>query len=48
MNAKFGETVTEAEFTIDYVDDVWFRITVKDEYGKVAHTQSYMINETVD
>lgn len=43
VNAKKGETVNEAEFEIDYVDDIWFRITVRDKYGKVAHTQSYKI-----
>lgn len=43
VNARKGEFVTEAEFDIDYTDDVWFRITVRDQYGKVAHTQAYNI-----
>lgn len=39
-NAVWGENLTEAEFLLD-PSDGYFRISVADQYGNVAHTQSY-------
>lgn len=39
-----GEDITSFEFDI-LESDVYFRITVKDKYGKVAHTHAYYLED---
>lgn len=42
VNADENETVTETEFKVRE-DDLYFRITVTDKFGKHANTQAYTI-----
>lgn len=42
VNADENEAVTEAEFKVR-ADDLYFRITVTDKFGKHANTQAYFI-----
>ncbi|MBR2043510.1 MAG: hypothetical protein IJ946_04140 [Clostridia bacterium] len=42
LNAKVGETVSRAEFTVDK-NDRYFRISVKDKNGNFAYTQGYEV-----
>lgn len=39
-----GENLTKAEFEI-FDDEEYFRITVRDKYGKSAHTRAYFVDE---
>ncbi|MCQ3035651.1 MAG: hypothetical protein MJ248_05520 [Bacilli bacterium] len=39
-----GEDLTKADFKI-FGGEVYFRITVKDKYGHVAHTHAYYLNK---
>jgi len=43
----WGENITEATFTLKE-NDVYFRITVRDANGKVAHTNAYFIKDLKD
>lgn len=44
-DAVWGEDVTQAEFSLDPTDG-YFRITVVDQYGYAAHTQSYPVDNS--
>lgn len=44
VNAKIGEAVTEAEFTVSK-DTKWFRIVVTDDCGYKAYTNAYFIED---
>lgn len=40
----FKENITKATFKL-YDDEVYFRITIKDKFGHVAHTHAYFLND---
>ena len=39
-----GDNLTYCEFDV-YESDVYFRVTIKDMYGKVAHTHAYYLDD---
>lgn len=39
-----GENLTKADFKI-FGEEVYFRITVRDKYGKAAHTHAYFVKD---
>jgi len=40
----YGKNLTKAEFPING-DEIYFRISLKDKHGKVAHTRAYFLKE---
>ena len=42
-----GENLTVADFKI-FGEEVYFRITVKDKYGNVAHTHAYFVKDVME
>ncbi len=47
VEAEEGETITHAEFNLDK-NEVYFRITVRDEYGNNAHTHNYFVKDCIE
>ncbi len=47
ITAPAGETVTHAEFPLRE-SDVYFRVSLRDEYGNNAHTHTYFVKNLIE
>ena len=47
ITAPDGETLTHAEFPLRE-EDVYFRVTLRDEYGNNAHTHNYTVADYIE
>ena len=47
ITAPEGETITHAEFSLRE-SDVYFRVSLRDEYGNNAHTHTYFVKDYIE
>jgi hypothetical protein len=47
ITAPEGETITHAEFPLRE-SDVYFRVSLRDEYGNNAHTHTYFVKDYIE